>query len=97
MKDWIAYYRKAIAGVFGAAILAFAAAMFLSSPGHITDNEWFLIISALVGGGAAPAITPKNGPKPVKGEGGQADVGLILLCLTFVGVVLLLFRVHFGG
>lgn len=32
-----------------------------------------------------------------RGQAGQADVGLILLVLTFVGVVLLLFRVHLGG
>lgn len=41
----------------------------------------------------APQPEPADGP----GEGGFADLELALLVAILVGVLLLLFRVHFGG
>ena len=85
-------YSKAIAGFLAAAIVAYLGA----KDGGVTSDEWLKILLAAVAGSGLVFVAPKNVKAP-RGEGGQADVGLILLCLTFVGVVLLLFRVHFGG
>jgi hypothetical protein len=40
-------------------------------------------------------VTPYHEGNAAGNHRGEADAGLLLLVLTFVGVVLLLFRVHF--
>ena len=98
MKYLVSRYGKAIQAAVGAGVLAVAAALLITSPGHITDREWFAVVAAIVGGAGGPAVGPANAPKRKKaGEAGQGAVGLALLVATFVGVVLLLFRVHLGG
>lgn len=52
-------------------------------------------IGIALGVTAASNTPAKTGAKP-NGQAGQVDVSLLLLVLTFVGVILLLFRVHFG-
>jgi hypothetical protein len=84
-------YWKALAGFVAAGLVAYLGCQ----DGGVTGQEWGQVLLAALGGSGLVLVSPKN-VKAAKGEGGQADVGLILLCLTFVGVVLLLFRVKFG-
>lgn len=68
---------------------------------EMAGGDWGIAIGSLLAaftGATAHANTPKaKRVSAGKHEAGQADVGLILLVLTFVGVLLLLFRVHLGG
>ena len=80
--DKLARYKKAIAGAVGAPLIALAAAWFVTSPGVITGSEWFLIVSALVGGGAGPAVGPKNR------ERGAVSVLYILALVVLVLLIL---------
>lgn len=77
------YAALFIAGIVYAAYLA-------------ADGNWGVAIGSLLAGllgGTAHANTPKTARRR---EDGQVDVGLLLLLGTFVGVLLLLFRVHLG-
>lgn len=76
------------------------------------DIDWsyisFAVVGAAVTAGLAyvmrtvldpsrvPTPLPPNDPGP-PAEGGQVDLSLALLIAILIGVVLLLFRVHFGG
>lgn len=53
-------YWKAIGGLVGPAVTALIVAWFITTPHHITDNEWVLIISTALGGGGAVAAFPSN-------------------------------------
>ena len=63
--------------------------------GDVTVPQW---LGAIVFLGGAYGITygVSNSPAAKRGEDGVADVGLLFLVLTFVGVVLLLFGVRLG-
>jgi hypothetical protein len=82
-------YYKAAAGFLAAAIVAFLGAQ----DGGVTQQEWLTIILAGLGGSGLVYIAPKNIPK-AKGQGGNVDVGLLLLVAILVFVLLLFFRVH---
>jgi hypothetical protein len=84
-------YSKAAAGFVAAAIVAYLGAQ----DGGVTGQEWLQIVLAGLGGSGLVFISPKNVPAGKHADQGEADAGLLLLVLTFVGVVLLLFRVHF--
>lgn len=79
--------------------LAFVAA-FVYAVYEANGHDWKRTAGALVGAVLAALAhgnaTPTQ-PAAPRDEAGSADVGLILLTLTLIGVVLLLFRVHFGG
>lgn len=64
-----------------------------------TDGDWGKAITLLVAsvlGGAMPASNTQTVKARRRDQRGTADAALVLLVLTLVGVVLLLFRVHFG-
>lgn len=87
----ISPYYKAIAGFVGAAIVAY----FGVQAGGVTGQEWLEILVAGIGGSGLVYAAPKNTPRAPKGDAGNVDVLLLLSVLTFVGVLLLLFRVRF--
>lgn len=84
-------YWKAGAGFLAAAIVAFLGAQ----DGGVTGQEWLQVVLAGLGGSGLVFIAPKNVPGGKRREGGNVDVVLILLVLILLGVVLLLFKVHF--
>lgn len=84
-------YSKAIAGFVAAAIVAFLGAQ----DGGVTGQEWLQILLAGLGGSGLVFVAPKNKPS-AKDQRGGVDSALLLLVATFLGVVLLLFRVRLG-
>jgi hypothetical protein len=84
-------YYKAVAGFLAAALSGYLGAQ----DGGVTGQEWLNILLLGLGGSGLVLISPKNTPTGKHADKGEADAGLLLLVLTFVGVVLLLFRVHF--
>jgi hypothetical protein len=87
----LAPYHKAIFGGLAAGVVAVLSAL----DGGVTAKEWGGIALAVLGGAGVVYVAPKNVPAPVAGERGDMDAGLMLMVLTFVGVVLLLFGVTF--
>jgi len=71
---------------------------------HISNDQQAAIVAlvgaalALIGGGVTRSKVSPVVPKPYTlpgAEGGYGDPVLLLVVLTFIGVVLLLFRIHF--
>jgi hypothetical protein len=90
-------YRKAAYGVLALAGLLYSAYTVAGGDWHVALGSLFASLVL----GTAHANTPKpvmpyhEGNAKPGDHRGEANVDLLLLVLTFVGVVLLLFRVHF--
>ena len=80
-----ARYRKAIAAAVGAGVLAIAGAYFVVSPGHITSNEWYDVILAMVGGAGGPAVAKPNAPK--RNQAGRTALALVVVVAALGGVL----------
>lgn len=83
------------AKAYAALILAIVTAFLGTVPPHTQLWTILTFVAAVLTGVSTYSVGNKKAAP--KGDGGSADVGLILLILTLIGVVLLLFRVHFGG
>jgi hypothetical protein len=93
MKDTVKFltrYNKAILGGLAVGLTALSQV----SDGGVTAQEWLGVVLATLGAGGVVWGVP-NATKPPAGERGDMDAGLMLMVLTFVGVVLLLFGVTF--
>jgi hypothetical protein len=91
-------YWKALLGFIAPGAVLIGSAVTDGSQGgsSITTSEWVTAIVACVVTSAAVGFGPSNKPAGAhRGEGGAVDVGLGLLVGVFIGVVLLLFRIHF--
>ena len=87
--DHVLAYAKAYAALVGSVATALLGI-------YAADSQVgkLLTVVAAVCSAVAVARIP-NTPATERGEDGVADVGLLFLVLTFVGVVLLLFGVRF--
>lgn len=90
MPDHFLTRAKAYAALIGSVLTVLGSQI----PDDPTTQKWLGIGLALCTALATFRIPNKPAPK---NEGGYADAGFIILVLTFVGVLLLLFRVHLGG
>jgi hypothetical protein len=90
-----AAWRKPIYAVYAVVGVVLGAWQIAQSPAP----GWLITALTVYGfvGGALGVTAASNVHVAKRREDGAADVGLILLVLTLIGVVLLLFRVHFGG
>lgn len=93
---------KAFVGLVGErAVKTFCqaeAALLIGAGTGLLDTDWTASLSVSGMAALLSVLTTVGGnavAKP-KGDDGAADTGLLLLVLTFVGVVLLLFGVKFG-
>jgi hypothetical protein len=63
----------------------------------VTSLFAYILRAKLDASGFPTPLPPTPQPEPADPEGGYVDVSLALLIGCFIGIVLLLFRVHFGG
>lgn len=87
--DHLARNAKAYAALVGSIVTAVLGLV-------PADSQWHavLIVVGIIATAIATQRVPNRTTVSLKNQGGQADLGVVLLVLTFVGVVLLLFRVH---
>lgn len=81
---------------WGVALLAFAGTVVNQGLLHGAALRWTQIGLAFLGALGVRAIANTDYSQG-QSDGGEADIALLLLVATFVGVVLLLFGVHFGS
>jgi len=95
MLEKLKPYAKAVA----AAVVCAAAYLVGVVPaegglGDVSVVQWLGLVVFMGGAYGITFHVPYKSTKPAS-ERGNVDAALILIVLTFVGVVLLLFRIHF--